>query len=71
MTPLEQEAKALVEKFFESIAPVTWVEAKGCAIIAIEFAKGNLATYSGMHDQEFIDADIAHYQALREAIQNL
>lgn len=75
LTP-QEEAIALVKQFrniLESplIRGMRESEAKECAIICIDKVIEAFSQYKGMHDQEFINADVAYFQQVKIEINKI
>lgn len=66
MTP-EEKASQLVDK----MDGFTYEDCKRNAIVCVKEILDCLRKYSGMHDQEFIDSDIAYYVSVQIEIEKL
>lgn len=71
MTPKEV-ANGLIEKYIDIMPPLSSqtgeliiIHAKKCANICVDEIIDMLSQYTGMHDQEFYDADLGFYREVK------
>lgn len=71
MTPQEIKAKEIVEMFTFNCKECdnNW-KAKQCAIALCDSHIDWLIQYVGMHDQDFIDADVRFWQEVKSIVVN-
>lgn len=70
-TAIELVEKYYYIKFLQEFGGMDYELAKQCAIIAVDEIIDTLSKYTGMHDQEFFDADVKFYEQVKTEINNL